>query len=321
MIRWGMIGCGNVTEHKSAPAYQQTSGFELLAVSARTPGKAKDYASRHQVPRFYDDASLLIKDPDIDAVYIATPPDSHLELALLVAAAGKICCIEKPMAINTQQCDQILHAFQQQGLPLFVAYYRRSLPGFVAIKHALASGEIGIIRHIHWQYSRPPSAIDISNQPNWRTQKHIAPGGYFDDLASHGLDIMAFFAGHVSQAKGLACNQQGLYSAYDAVVASLLFANGATATGSWNFASELYQDKMQILGSQGSIELSVFGDEPAMVSNKQGQYQIEMPKPNPIQGHFVAALAAHLLSGIEHPSQGASARHTSWMMDCILGVS
>ena len=110
-LRWGIIGCGAVTEVKSGPAYQQVPGFVLQAVMRRDAAKAEDYARRHQVPLWFSDADLLINHPDVDAVYIATPPDSHLFYALKVAAAGKICCVEKPMALNTQQCAEQNAAF------------------------------------------------------------------------------------------------------------------------------------------------------------------------------------------------------------------
>lgn len=318
MIRWGMIGCGDVTEHKSAPAYQQTNAFELLAVSARTPGKAQDYARRHNVERWYLNADALITDPDIDAVYIATPPDSHLELALKVAHANKVCCLEKPMAVNLSQCQQIQKAFEASNLPLFVAYYRRSLPGFVEIKRSIEANEIGTIRHLQWHYNRFPSVLDLSKQYNWRTDQSIAPGGYFDDLASHGLDIMMFLAGNIARATGVCTNQQGLYSAYDSITASMLFESGATAACSWNFASHSYQDKLVIHGAKGSIELSVFGEQDAKIITDTATRQIKMPKPTPIQGPFVDDLAQHLIKGIPHPSQGHNALLTNQVMDDIL---
>ncbi|WJG09284.1 Gfo/Idh/MocA family oxidoreductase [Aliiglaciecola sp. LCG003] len=318
MIRWGLIGCGDVTEVKSGPAYQQVPGFELHTVSARTPGKAQDFATRHHVPCYYTDSSKLIHDPNVDAVYIASPPDSHLELALEVANAGKICCIEKPMAVNHQQCEQILDAFSTNNLPLFVAYYRRSLPGFVQIKNWITEGVIGEVRHIDWRYSRPPSQIDLDGRPNWRTDKHVAPGGYFDDLASHGIDIMTFLLGNVRKAQGFATNQQALYSASDAIVASLLFECGATGSGSWNFASECYQDQMEILGSKGSIRFGIFSDMPASLLAQDGCASAQMPKPTPIQLPFVQAIADHLAGIHAHPSLGQSAAHTSWVMDAIL---
>lgn len=319
-VRWGIVGCGDVTEVKSGPAYQNVAGFELSAVMARTPGKAEDYAKRHGVAKHYNKLDDLIQDPDIDAIYIATPPDSHLDIALQVAKANKIACVEKPMAVNYAQCQQMQQAFAAKNLPLFVAYYRRSLPGFVAIKQWIEQGLIGTIRHIDWQYSRSPSAQDISGAYNWRTDKNIAPGGYFDDLASHGLNVMTYLLGEITQAQGIATNQQGFYSAHDAIVANLLFANGATGTGNWNFASHKYQDKIEILGDKGSILFSIFGDEDAVLTNTQGSIKCSMPKPSPIQGHFVQAMADHLAGLSQHPSLADSAAQTNWVMDKILGI-
>ncbi|MEP4890860.1 MAG: Gfo/Idh/MocA family oxidoreductase [Aliiglaciecola sp.] len=319
-IRWGMIGCGSVCEKKSGPAYQQTTEFELYGVCARTPGKALDFASRHNIPHHYTCAQAMIDDPNIDAVYIATPPDSHCDLALKVAKANKICCIEKPMALNFAESKKIENAFESQALPLFVAYYRRSLPGFITLKNIIERGLIGDVRHISWQYSRFPSAKDLSQTPNWRTDKSVALGGYFDDLASHGLNIMTFLLGPVKQAQGICGNQQGLYTAHDAIVANLLFESGVTGIGSWNFGGHIYQDKVQILGSKGHLKFAIFGDNPATIYTDKGSETIAMPTPDPIQGPFVQAIAEHLKGGNSHPSQAAIASHTNWIMDKILGV-
>ena len=127
-IRWGILGCGNVTEVKSGPAYQKTEGFIIQAVMRRDGDKAADYANRHGINNYYTEADELINDPEIDAVYIATPPDTHKYYGLKVAQAGKICCIEKPLAPNYKDCMAIQKAFMDKGIPLFVAYYRRSLP-------------------------------------------------------------------------------------------------------------------------------------------------------------------------------------------------
>ncbi len=178
-LRWGIIGCGAVTEVKSGPAYQQTPGFVLHAVMRRDGAKAQDYAQRHQVPLWFDDADALIAHPEINAVYIATPPDSHLFYALKVAAAGKVCCVEKPMALNSDECAQMNAAFKQAGVPLFVAYYRRSLPRFLQVQQWLAQGEIGTVRHLHWSFSRTTNPADAAGQPNWRTDPMQAGGGYF----------------------------------------------------------------------------------------------------------------------------------------------
>jgi 1,5-anhydro-D-fructose reductase (1,5-anhydro-D-mannitol-forming) len=318
LIRWGILGCGDVTEAKSGPAYQQTQGFELSAVMARTPGKSEDYAKRHQVPRFFTDAQALINDPQIDAIYIATPPDSHMDYAIQVAEAGKICSVEKPLALNYRQCIEVHNAFKHAKVPVFVAYYRRCLPVFKRIKHWINTGEIGNLRHVDWQYSRPSSELDRSQQKNWRTEKDIAPGGYFDDIACHGLDLLTFLCGDVLQVSGNAVNQQNLYSAYDAMSASLLFENGATGTGSWNFGSFSKRDKVTIIGDKGQIRFSVFSEQAGVLENAQGSQIFEMTKPVPIQKDYVQAMADCLLLGTPHPSDANSASHTSWIMDQIL---
>jgi 1,5-anhydro-D-fructose reductase (1,5-anhydro-D-mannitol-forming) len=228
-LRWGIIGCGNVTEVKSGPAYQKTSGFELLAVMRRDRDKAEDYALRHGVPKFYADADQLINDPEIDAIYIATPPDSHKEYALMVADAGKPCCIEKPLAPSHADCIEIVDVFAKKNIPLFVAYYRRSLPRFEKIKQIIDSGKIGNLRHISWQLQKAASPLDKSGAYNWRTDKKIARGGYFDDLASHGLDLFAFFFGDYQQVQGIVKNQQALYSAFDAITSCWIHKNGVLA--------------------------------------------------------------------------------------------
>ncbi len=318
VIRWGIIGCGAVTEIKSGPAYQKTAGFALSAVMRRDSKLAQDYAQRHQVARFSDNAADIINADDIDAVYIATPPDSHKHYALLVAAANKPCCIEKPLAPSYQESLAIVQAFKEAGVPLFVAYYRRSLPRFNKVKALLEDGAIGQVRHISWQLSKPVNAIDATRKYNWRTDKKIAPGGYFDDLASHGLDLFAFLLGDFQQVKGMASNQQGLYSAYDAITACWQHKNGVTGVGSWNFGAAVRQDKVNIVGSEGELNFSVFDEAPITLTQAGEQQEFIIENPVNIQLYHVANIYQQLIHNKQHPSTGASALHTSWVMDEIL---
>ncbi|RAJ27669.1 putative dehydrogenase [Gelidibacter algens] len=257
--QWGMIGCGSVTEIKSAPAYQKTEGFELFAVMGRDINKAEAYAKRHKVPHFYDDADALINHPEIDAIYIATPPDSREYYALKVEAAGKICCIEKPMAPCYEACLRIIAAFKDRDLPLFVAYYRRSLPRFLQIKKWIDHHKIGTIRHIHWNFKKPANAFDLSKTYNWRTDAIIAPGGYFDDLASHGLDLFVFLLGRIKSAEGIAENKLGLYTAKDTVTGHWNHDSGITGYGTWDFGADKRQDVVKIYGNYTAMkEISRF---------------------------------------------------------------
>ena len=142
-IRWGIIGVGDVTEVKSGPAFYKTEHSELAAVMRRNPEKAADYAKRHNVPKWYSNASELIHDPEVDAVYIATPPDSHAKYAIEVMHAGKPVYVEKPMAKNYTECLEMLEVSEKTGQPLWVAYYRRSLPAFLKVKELVETGAIG----------------------------------------------------------------------------------------------------------------------------------------------------------------------------------
>lgn len=317
--RWGIIGCGDVTEKKSGPAYQQTQNFYLHAVMRRDFAKAKDYALRHNVPNYYDDADALINNPEIDAVYIATPPDSHEYYALKIANAGKICCIEKPLAPSYDACKRIEDAFAKKNIPLFVAYYRRSLPRFLKVKSIIDSGEIGKVRHVNYLYTRTPSPVDLSGEYNWRTDKNIAFGGYFDDLASHTIDLFAFLFGTITDANGYATKQQDLYTAMDAVVGNWKHESGVTGTGSWNFSSHKLQDRVEVIGEKGIIRFAIFNEESLFVERENETEEIWVENPNPIQLQHVQNIEKHLSNIETHPSTGKTATQTSWVLDKLLG--
>lgn len=319
-VRWGILGCGDVTEKKSGPAYQKTDGFEVVAVMRRNASKAKDYAKRHGINTYYTDADELINDPLIDAIYIATPPDTHKFYGLKVAEAGKICCIEKPLAPSYEESIAIYEAFRNKDIPLFVAYYRRALPRFDQIKYWIDNKKIGELRHINWHLSKPVSAQDLSGTYNWRTDAKIAAAGYFDDLASHGLDLFTYLLGNIKDVSGNSLNQQGLYSAHDATAASWLHETGVTGTGSWNFGTLLREDKVTLYGSTGKIEFSIFNDEPIFLFNQEGKIELYIENPEHIQIHHAKRMRDHLRGDGKHPSNGMTAAHTSWVMDKIVGT-
>lgn len=316
-LHWGMIGAGSVTEVKSGPAYQETPGFILQAVTRRDRAKAEDYAQRHSVPEIFGDAEELIHAPHIGAVYIATPPDSHERYALEVARAGKICCIEKPLAPSYEACVRIQDAFAGKNLPLFVAYYRRSLPRFLKVKAWLEGGAIGAPRHVNWRFAKPANDLDLSGATNWRTDAAVAPGGYFDDLASHGLDLITYLLGDVETATGISTNQQGLYSAKDAIVGTWLHTSGVTGSASWTFGASERVDQLEILGSEGTISFSVFGEVPLTLRGTREE-EVFIENPPHIQHYHVLNMQRHLAGESQHPSTGESATHTAWVMAKIL---
>ena len=319
-IRWGIIGCGDVTEIKSGPAYKLTEGFTLSAVMRRDYDKLQDYAKRHKIDRYYNDATELIYDDEIDAIYIATPPDTHLYYALKVAEAGKPCCIEKPLSPSYKDSLAISDSFKKKNIPLFVAYYRRSLPRFDQIKTWLKNKKIGEIRHINWQLSSAPNELDLSGKYNWRTDPKVAEGGYFEDLASHGIDLFTFLLGDIKEVSGLAINQQQLYLAKDAFVASWLHEGNITGSGSWNFGCDRTVDCVEIFGSKGKIQFSVFEEKPLILDSTDKQEEIFIKNPTNVQLYHVENMKKQLFDeNYTHPSNGLTATHTSWVIDKILG--
>ena len=147
-VRWGMIGCGDVTEVKSGPGFYKAENSTLVAVMRRNGELAADYAQRHGVPRWHDDANAILEAPDIDAVYVATLTDSHCDYVLRCAAAGKPVYVEKPMAMDSIQCEQMVAACRAANVPLWVGYYRRALPRFLAVRDLVESGAIGKVRMV-----------------------------------------------------------------------------------------------------------------------------------------------------------------------------
>jgi 1,5-anhydro-D-fructose reductase (1,5-anhydro-D-mannitol-forming) len=318
-VRWGMIGCGDVAEVKSGPGFQKAHGSRLVAVMRRDAARAADYARRHGVPRWYADAAQLIADPEVDAVYVATPPSSHHQYALMAAAAGKPVYVEKPMATRHGECLEMITACERARVPLFVAYYRRALPRFVKIKELLAAGAIGEARLVSLSLRMPPEPAhaDRARLP-WRVVPQIAGAGLFLDLASHMLDLLDFFLGPVTEASGTGANQAGLYDAEDVVTARLRFASGVLGVGDWCFTAADRLDRVEIVGSKGTLGYSTFGDAPIVVNAGGRSESLAIPHPPHIQQPLIQTIVDTLAGGGQCPSTGTSAARTSWVMDEVL---
>ncbi len=318
-IRWGIIGCGDVTEVKSGPGFQKVENSSLVAVMRRNGELAKDYAQRHQVPHWYDDAGELINDPEVDAVYIATPPAFHKEYTIMAAQKGKPVYVEKPMARSYQECKEMIVACDSEKVPLFVAYYRRALPRFLKIKELLEAGTIGEVRFVSVKlYQRPTTDEKNAKALPWRVVPEIAGGGNFLDLASHTLDFLDFFLGPITGVQGKAGNQAGLYEAEDIVTANFTFASGIQGIGVWSFAAFEDYDLNEIVGSKGKIVFSSFETEPILLFTEQGSEEFPISNPRHVQLPLIQTVVNDLLDQGVCPSTGESAARTNQVMDQIM---
>ena len=316
-VRWGIIGVGNVTERKSGPAFQQAERSELVAVMRRSGDLAADYARRHHVPRWYDDADELINDPGVDTVYVATPPDSHREYVARIAQAGKPVYVEKPMARTAVECEEMISACDEAGVGLFVAYYRRAMPRFVRVKELLDSGRIGQLRSVSIRNERP-AASGGADQEGWRVDPEISGGGHFVDLGSHILDLLDWLLGPVTHVAGVAKNRGGRYRAEDLVTGVFSFGSGVEGVGVWNYDSFQHQDQIEVIGTAGALRFSCFAETPLQLLTAGGVENIKAPYPETAQLPLIQAVVNALTGHGESPSTGRSAVRTARVIDSLL---
>ena len=293
LISWGFIGCGEVTEKKSGPAFNEVEGSHVEAVMSRSEEKVRSYAERHHIKKWYTDAQELIDDPEVNAIYIATPPSSHATFAIMAMKAGK------------------------------PAYYRRYLPYFQKVKDILSQQLIGEVINVQIRFSVPPRDLDAScaKQLPWRLQPDIAGGGYFYDLAPHQLDILQHLFGVITRAHGYCANRAHLYQAEDTISACFLFENGLPGSASWCFVGHqsAKEDCIEIIGDKGSLSFSVYNYDPIKLITSEGATEIEVPNPSFVQLPIIEAVIHDLQGFGVCTCTSVSATPVNWVMDRILG--
>ena len=321
-INWGFIGCGEVTEKKSGPAFNEVEGSQVVAVMSRSENKARSYAERHHVRKWYTDASELIEDPDVNAVYIATPPSSHATFAIMAMRAGKPCYIEKPLAASYNDCIRINRISEQTGVPCFVAYYRRYLPYFQKVKEIIESGTIGNVVNVQVRFSVPPRDLDFQSgkEMPWRLQPDIAGGGYFYDLAPHQIDLLQNLFGVITRAHGYPANRVHLYQAEDTLSACFFFESGIPGSGSWCFVGHesAKEDCIEVIGEKGSLSFSVFTYQPIEVITSEGKNSITVPNPPYVQLPLIKSVIEHLQGIGKCDCTSVSATAVNWVLDRVL---
>ncbi len=322
-VKWGIIGCGDVTEVKSGPAFHKIPGSSLVAVMRRNAEKAEDYARRHNVQRWYNDANELINDPEVNAVYVATPPQSHAMYTRLALEAGKPVYVEKPMGMNAGECEQMVRISEEKGLPLFVAYYRRALPYFLKVKELVDSGSIGDVKLVNLRLLWPAKPEEREGNPGWRVNPDISGGGHFHDLASHQIDFLEYLLGSIKTAVGVSANQASLYEVNDIVSASLEFESGVIGNGIWCFTvpPEQESEYTEITGSKGRITFTFFNDHKIRVEKGTDIEEFEIPHPEHVQQPLIEQVVSELLGNGRCMSTGKTGIRATRIMDQILGSS
>ena len=318
LIRWGIVGCGNVTEVKSGPAFYKVNGSLLQAVMRRDKAKAADYAKRHNVNTWYDDAEALIHDPLVDAIYVATPPSTHEQYAIAAITAGKPVYVEKPFSVNAPSSRKIAEAAKALNVKLCVAHYRRQMPIFKKIKQLLDENFIGRVITINMVLFQ--KGMDAS-PGNWRLDPDISGGGYFHDLAPHQLDLIYYYFKAPVVVNGVSLNQSQQYKAHDAAACTMLFENGAVMNGMWSFTvpDDEEKDLCVITGTEGSISFSVFEMKKITVRKNGMEEDIYFDALQHVQQPMIEKVVEYFGGNGPNPCSGDDGYTVMWMMDQITG--
>ena len=316
-IVWGIIGCGNVTEVKSGPAFNKVANSSLAAVMRRDKTLAQDYAQRHHVKKWYSDADELINDRDVNAIYIATPPDSHEQYTIAAFKAGKPVYVEKPMALNSSEALRMLKASEKYSRKLSIAHYRRAQPRFLEIRRLIQNNTLGDIlsSEIRLFQAPTPGVADT-----WRVNPSISGGGLFHDLAPHQLDLMLYFFGEPKSVKGTSSNQGKNYQADDYVTADIIFGQNVPFKGTWDYTvkpdNEL--DLCEIKGTKGTLCFPIFTDGCQLTLEGQTKDLHFLPIPH-VQQPMIEQVVNYFLDKGPNPCSASEALIVMEIMDRVCG--
>jgi predicted dehydrogenase len=305
MISWGVIGVGDVTEVKSAPVVFQAEDSAVVHVMRRDAGRASDFAERHGIDRWSTDAQAVIDDPDVTAVYVATPTATHAEYAIAAARAGKHVLVEKPMAMSSEECRRMVEAAGDAGVRLWVAYYRRALPRFDTIRRLLAEGTLGRLLSVQTTWRKP------TDFTGWRWDPRVNRGGEFYETACHTLDVLDLILGPASQPTSTVSRDM------HAVSASYRFGD-VVGSGAWTFGTPDALEETILVGDEGTLTFSSFTPTPIRVVTGTGTETYEVGDPAHVHGPLVATILDELRGVGTCPSTGRTALRTSELMDAIL---
>lgn len=323
-IRWGIIGVGDVCEVKSGPAFQKATGSDLVAVMRRDGAKAEDFARRHGVPNWSSDANDLLESDQIDAIYIATPPNSHVDYAIQALDAGKHVYVEKPMARNAKEARRILEAAEKSSHKLVVAHYRRRLPLYRQIKEILANEELGMNRYVSLQTIQPENdPLIAASEEYWRVQPEISGGGIFHDLSPHQLDLILYFLGEPLSISGASSRRVPNARCDDCVAGQITFGGDVVFQGYWDFASQdgTIVDACEIRCDRGALRFSFFRSPKLEIVRSGSMETVEFLPPEHIQQPMIEAVNAYFRGEAENPCDAATGVKVMEMIDSLSGIA
>jgi predicted dehydrogenase len=318
-VRFGLIGCGDIAARRVAAALAETPGSALLAVARRRAELAAEFARRHGAERSYADWHDLVRDPEVNAVYVATPVRLHAEQAIAAAEAGKHVLCEKPMALDVAGCERMIAAARAHGVRLGVAYYRHHYPVVASLKALLASGQIGVPVLVQAQAFE---AFDPGpDHPRaWLLRKAESGGGPMMDFGCHRLEVLLDLLGPVAEVEGFPTRVRlRAREVEDTCIARLRFASGAEAVLAVSHAAMESRDSFEVYGSAGSAHVPVLNQGRIRIVTAEGVREEEHPAPANLHQPLVADFVQAVRDGREPAVSGAVGLEVSRLLAAIYG--
>jgi predicted dehydrogenase len=293
-VGWGLIGCGDIAAKRVAAALGDSAGSALVTVARARTELAAEFARRHGARRHHADWRDVLRDPEVDAVYVATPVRLHAEQTIAAAEAGKHVLCEKPMALDAPQCERMIAAARASGVALGVAYYRHLYPMVARLRALLASGEIGRPVLADVQSFEPFDARP--DQPRgWLLKKEDSGGGPMMDFGCHRIEILLDLLGPTDDVRGFNANVRFRErDVEDTSVAHFRFAGGAQASLAVSHAARERRDSFDLYATEGSAHVPVLNEGVLRVVTASGTREESHPPHanlhQPLVEDFLAAV-------------------------------
>ena len=276
-LKWGLIGCGDIAHRRIGPAFSELKSCELRAVSRQHASELKRCVAHLGAKRGYGDWKTLLLDNTIDAVYIATPVHLHSEQTIAAAESGKHALCEKPMAMNTVECERMISACHRNNVQLGVAYYRRFYPVVELMKSIIANGEIGRVVLIQIDASETP-LISADHPRSWLIKKEKAGGGVLMDFGCHRIEVMRYLMGRIAEVKGVTGRVYPEHEVEDVATVILKFENNACGVLTVVRGGTVDRDTVYIQGTEGYIQVDNMNEGNISLETNISSYQSRLPK-------------------------------------------
>ena len=319
-VNWAIVGTGDIVRKRVGPGILSQPDSHLRACVTRNPEAKTEVLDQLRPDCVYGDMQRMLADPDVHAVYLATPTFLHAPHAVAALRAGKDVIVEKPMALNAKEATDMCQTAQETGRRLAVAYYRRFWPRFQFVKDMLNQGKLGevtLVRmFLHYWYDPAPDAPGA-----WRVRPQLSGGGVLSDVGSHRLDLLAWWLGAPKQLAAHVTTHLHSYEGEDSAGILMELDNGALVSGSFQWNSKTWADEIHIVGTAAKVALTPCDGEEVAITRGRETEIMTMAKPENAHYPLIDDFARSIVEARAPRFQGADGMRATQIMDAVFESS